>query len=175
MGGKIVRYGGRYISFLEQDDWEYASRVHCSGVAVIVAVTSQHELLLVEQYRIPVQGSVIELPAGLIGDEPAHAGETGSQAALRELEEETGFAAAEIVPLLHCPTTAGLADEMATFYLATNLSRVHEGGGDDSEKIQVHIVSLDDIDHWLDSQAKSGKLLDPKIYSALYWLHTRGI
>jgi len=77
--------------------------------------------------------------------------------------------------LLHCPTTAGMADEMATFYLATKLKRLHTGGGDASEQILVHVVALDGVDSWLDQQAAAGKLLDPKIYSALYWLHTRGM
>lgn len=170
MGKKRVRYAGRYIDLVEQDHWEYASRVHCAGVAVIIAVTDEHELVLVEQYRIPVQASVIELPAGLIGDEPAHAGESGAAAARRELEEETGFRAGEMDTLLRCPTTAGLADEMATFYRAGSLKRVHAGGGDPSEQILVHLVGLSGIDDWLEQQACAGKLLDPKIYSALYWL-----
>ena len=170
-----VRYSGRYIALLERDQWEYASRVRCSGVAVIVAVTDARELVLVEQYRIPVQASVIELPAGLIADEPAHAGESGKDAALRELEEETGFRAGELDTLLHCPTTAGMADEMATFYLAGSLRQVHAGGGDASEQILVHVVGLAGIDEWLERQGEAGKLLDPKIYSALYWLHKRGI
>jgi len=172
---KLVHYGGRYISLVELDDWEFASRVHCGGVAVVVAVTDARELLLVEQYRIPVECSVIELPAGLIGDEPAHTGESGEQAARRELTEETGFTAANIETLLRCPTTAGLADEVATFYLATGLTRVHDGGGDASESIRVHVIKLDGIDGWLDEQGAAGKMLDPKIYSALYWLQSRGI
>lgn len=175
MHDKQIRYSGRYLSLVEQDHWEYASRVNCSGVAVIVAVTEKRELVLVEQYRIPVQANVIELPAGLIADEPAHAGESGIDAAGRELEEETGFSAAQMDILLHCPTTSGLADEMVTFYLAGKLKRLHNGGGDDSEQIRVHVVGLDGIDTWLDQKAAAGKLLDPKIYSALYWLHVRGV
>ena len=77
--------------------------------------------------------------------------------------------------LIHCPTTAGLADEMATFYLAGAVEQIHSGGGDASEQIVVHIIPLTDIDTWLDQQGSSGKLLDPKIYSALYWLQQRGI
>ena len=175
MHSKQVRYHGRYIDLLEQDQWEYASRVHCSGVAVIVAVTDQRQLVMVEQYRIPVQASVIELPAGLIGDEPAHASESGTAAALRELEEETGFSAGTIETILRCPTTAGMADEMATFYLAGKLTRLHDGGGDASEEIRVHVVDLDNVDHWLEEQSAAGIYLDPKIFSALYWLHSRGI
>ena len=170
-----VRYSGRFIDLVERDNWEYASRVHRSGVAVIVAVTDARELILVEQYRIPVQASVIELPAGLIGDSPEHANESGLDAAVRELEEETGFRAADMDMLIHCPTTAGLADEMATFYLAGSLQRIHAGGGDSSEQILVHVIPLSGIDGWLDDQAAAGKLLDPKIYSALYWLHRRDI
>lgn len=170
-----IRYSGRYIDLRERDNWEYASRVRCNGVAVIVAVTDARELVLVEQFRIPVDASVIELPAGLIGDEPEYSGESGIDAAFRELEEETGYRAGAMDTLLRCPTTAGMADEMATFYLAQKLERINAGGGDASEQICVHVVALDNIDAWLDEQASAGKMLDPKVYSALYWLYRRDI
>ena len=165
---------GRYINLKIRDDWEFASRKHQSGVAVIIAVTGDNELLLVEQFRVPVDANVIELPAGLIGDEAAFKDESPEQAAERELLEETGYQAKRFRPILRCPTTAGLSDEIAIFFIAGDLQKIHAGGGDESESIEVHRVPLTDAGTWLDRQLAAGKMVDPKIYTALYFLHNDG-
>jgi ADP-ribose pyrophosphatase len=173
MSEDITRYHGRYLDLLERDGWEFASRSNASGVVVIVAVTGEGEIVLVEQYRKPVQASVIELPAGLVGDlnDPD---ESILDAAHRELEEETGFRAAHMELLMACPSSAGMSDEVITFVLATGLQRVGPGGGDASENIEVAVVPLDRIDHWLALQQGAGKPMDPKIFAALYWLQGSG-
>ena len=56
---------GRFLAMFERGGWEYVDRVGASGVVVILAVTDANELVLVEQHRVPVGASVIELPAGL--------------------------------------------------------------------------------------------------------------
>lgn len=164
-----MHYRGRYLSLLERDGWEYASRSNASGVVVIVAVTEDHEILLVEQYRKPVDASVIELPAGLVGDlhDPK---ESLLTAAGRELEEETGFAAERLDILMSCPSSAGMTDEIITFVHASGLTRVGPGGGDASEDIAVLPIPLAEVDNWLAARLAEGKALDPKIYAALYWL-----
>ena len=165
----IIHFKGRYLSLLERDGWEFASRSNASSVVVLVAVTSDEEIILVEQYRKPVGTRVIELPAGLVGDH-ADPDEPVLLAAARELEEETGYAASHLETLMTCPSSAGMSDEMLSFVLAKGLTRVGPGGGDDSEDIEVHIVPLTDVDAWLACQLSEGKPLDPKIYAALYWL-----
>jgi ADP-ribose pyrophosphatase len=137
-----------------------------------VAVTSDEEIVLVEQYRKPVGSLVIELPAGLVGDH-VDPDESILDAAARELEEETGYAASQMEVLMTCPSSAGMSDEMISFVLAKGLTRVGPGGGDDSEDIEVHIVPLTDVDAWLTRQVSAGKPLDPKIYAALYWLERK--
>jgi len=102
-------YKGRYLSLLEVERWEYASRSNASGVVVLVAVTDQDELVLVEQFRIPVSSTVIELPAGLVGDLD-DLDESVLVAAQRELIEETGYQADQISILMSCPSSAGLSD-----------------------------------------------------------------
>ena len=165
----ITHFKGRYLNLLERDGWEFASRSNASCVVVLVAVTSDEELILVEQYRKPVGALVIELPAGLVGD-LADPDEPVLQAAARELEEETGYAASQLEVLMTCPSSAGMSDEIISFVLAKGLTRVGPGGGDDSEDIEVHIVPLTEVDAWLTRQQSAGKPLDPKIYAALYWL-----
>lgn len=169
MAQDAVHFEGRYLSIRERDGWEFASRTNASAVAVLVAVTPARELVLVEQYRIPVSKRVLELPAGLVGD-GEQPDEELTVAAQRELEEETGYRAGRLECLLECPSTAGLSDEMITFFLARDLERVGPGGGDASEDIQVHQVNLDTAEDWLAERAAAGTYLDPKIYTALYWL-----
>ncbi len=82
---------GKYLRFLSEGGWEYVIRPHSTGVVVIVAVTPARELILVEQHRVAVHASVIELPAGLVGDTSALRGEPLETAARRELIEETGY------------------------------------------------------------------------------------
>jgi ADP-ribose pyrophosphatase len=167
----ITHFKGRYLSLLERDGWEFASRSNASSVVVLVAVTAAEEIVLVEQYRTPVGARVIELPAGLVGDldDPD---EPVLVAAARELEEETGYAPSSLELLMECPSSAGMSDEVVTFVLATGLTRVGPGGGDDSEDIEVHIVPLTEVAGWLICQQTAGKPLDPKIYAALYWLQS---
>ena len=62
-------FKGRYLGIRETDGWEFATRTNASAVVILVPVTDDDELVLVEQYRVPVQCSVIELPAGLVGDQ----------------------------------------------------------------------------------------------------------
>jgi ADP-ribose pyrophosphatase len=169
----ITHFKGRYLSLLERDGWEFASRSNASSVVVLLAVTSAAEIVLVEQYRKPVQSTVIELPAGLVGDH-ADPDESVLDAAARELEEETGYAASQLKLLMACPSSAGMSDEVISFVLATGLRRVGPGGGDDSEAIQVHVVPLTEVDAWLKRQHSTGKPLDPKIYTALYCLQSAG-
>lgn len=162
-------HAGRYLGLYETHGWEYVSRENATGVVVLVAVSDDEELLLVEQFRPAVGQPVIELPAGLAGDldDPD---EGLLQAAQRELLEETGYQAGEMELLMSCPSSAGMSDEVVTFVRAGRLQKLGPGGGDDSEDITVHAVPLAGIDHWLQQHLERGSLLDPKIYSALYWL-----
>ena len=169
MNNEITHFRGRYLSLLERENWEYASRSNASGVVVLVAVTPGDEIVLVKQYRRPVDSLVIELPAGLVGDH-ADPDEPILDAARRELEEETGFLATRLEVLMDCPSSAGMTDEVVSFVKATGLERVGPGGGDDSEDITVHVIPLEQVDNWLRERRSEGIPLDPKIYAALYWL-----
>lgn len=168
-----VHARGRYLSLVEKENWEYATRANASGVVVLVPITDDGCIVLVEQYRIPVRSKTIELPAGLVGDLD-DMNESLVTAAERELEEETGYRASAWSLLLECPITAGMSDEIVTFYEARGLTRVGEGGGDDSEDIVVHCIELSGVDQWLKDRLAEGLLIDPKIYAALYWVKFPG-
>ncbi len=169
---ETIHFKGRFLGMKERDNWEYAFRTNASGVVVMVPVTDNGELVLVEQYRIPVKSLVLELPAGLVGDS-GDAGEDFKSAAQRELIEETGYRADTLVELITSPSTAGMADEIITIYYASGLERVGPGGGDGNENITVHLVALETAVDWLDQRQKEGIMLDPKIYAGLFWAGQR--
>ena len=77
----------KFLAFIKEEHWEYVDRVNATGAALIAAVTADQKILLVEQYRIPVHARTIELPAGIIGDEPGNGHESQAEAARRELLE----------------------------------------------------------------------------------------
>ena len=158
---------GKYLTLVDDDGWEYVTRHAVTGIVVIVAVTDEGKLLLVEQARRAVHRHVIELPAGLVGDVEHHRGEALDAAALRELEEETGYAARQMQFLAEGPIAVGVSDEVISFFRAHELSRVGPGGGDASENIIVHEVPLAGVRAFLAAKASEGLYVDPKIYAGL--------
>jgi ADP-ribose pyrophosphatase len=152
-----------------QDGWEWVERTNTSGAVVVVAITEDQHLLLVEQYRIPTGCPVIEMPAGLAGDTADFANEAMAEAARRELLEETGYQADRMELLVEGPSSAGLTNEYYSMFLARNVRQVGAGGGDASEKILVHLVALDTVEAWLDQKRREGAMIDPRIYAGLYF------
>ena len=84
---KVALSTGKFLALVKEARWEYVDRIGANGAAIIVAVTDGQKLLLVEQYRIPVHARTIELPAGIIGDEPGGCDESHAEAAKRELSK----------------------------------------------------------------------------------------
>ena len=167
---RMTLHTGKFLALVKEDHWEYADRTNATGAAIIVAVTDEQKLLLVEQYRIPVHAHTIELPAGIIGDEPGSSNEDHAEAARRELEEETGYRAEHMEALTHGPASSGLTSETVTLFLATELRRVGKGGGVAHEAITVHEAPLNEVQEWLKAKAKAGVLVDPKVYAGLYFI-----
>jgi ADP-ribose pyrophosphatase len=159
---------GRYVRLLDEDGWEYITRHAVTGIVVLVAITPARELVLVEQYRRAVHGVVVELPAGLVGDTDDRKTESLATAAHRELLEETGFSAREMVEVANGPIAVGVSDEIVTFFEARGLERVGPGGGDETENITVQVVPLDGLGAFLAARRAAGLAVDPKIFAGLY-------
>ena len=168
----IIQWQGEHLRVLKSGRWEYVERIKTTGAVVIAAVTEGGNLILTEQYRPPVAKRVIELPAGLAGDLCGHETEELAMAARRELLEETGYEAREMILLAAGPPSAGLSSEMVTFFRATGLRCVAKGGGDDHENIQIHQVPLARIHEWLEQRTAEDILIDPKVYVGLYFMAT---
>ncbi len=169
-GAATTLFTGKFLALIKQGHWEYAHRVGATGAAIVVAVTPDNKLLLVEQYRIPVHAQTIELPAGITGDEESPDAESDAEAARRELLEETGYLAEEIAALTKGPASSGLGSEVVTLFRASGLKRAGAGGGVDKEKIVVHEVPVCEAHEWLEARAREGMLIDPKVYAGLYFL-----
>lgn len=67
-----ILHTGKFLRLVQEGTWEYVQRVNCHGIAVLVPVTDDQKIVLVEQFRISLHKNVIELPAGLIGDVDAN-------------------------------------------------------------------------------------------------------
>ena len=162
---------GRFLALLRDGRWEYVSRVRARGAAFVLALTPAQEIILVEQYRVAVQGLCIELPAGIIGDSESRADELGAETAVRELEEETGFGGLGAELLLRGPTSPGMSSEFLDLYLVRDVRKVGPGGGaaHEGEDIKVHVVPLATVPGFLQRQAESGKHIEPRIYMGLWF------
>lgn len=155
-----LKWEGRFLTVRQQGSWEYAERKGEIGAAVIVALDGE-DIILVEQYRIPVGKRCLELPAGLVGDESA--GESTAEAARRELEEETGYRADRVEDLGLFYSSPGMTSESFTVVRATGLVRVGDGGGSPEEDITVHRVPLASVAGFLREKRAEGLGIDAKI------------
>ncbi|MCO5167149.1 MAG: NUDIX hydrolase [Planctomycetes bacterium] len=164
-----VLHEGRFLRLVSRGGWEFVERTNAQGVVVVIAVTDAGELVLIEQERRPVGAPVIELPAGLSGDDPGAHGEELTHAARRELLEETGYEADALELVTRGPTSAGLTSEVITVFFARGVRRVGDGGGVEGEAITIHHVPLPEVPAWLDAAQARGALVDPKVYAALWF------
>ena len=159
-GEEETAWEGRFIAAKRRGKWEYVSRTRGVSAAVILAIDEGHAIL-VEQYRVPLGVPCIELPAGLVGDETA--GEEGATAAIRELEEETGYRAERMVELGRFHASPGMSSEGFTLLRAEGLTRTGAGGGVAGEDIEVHRVPLDEVPAFVAAKRAEGAAVDAKL------------
>jgi ADP-ribose pyrophosphatase len=179
---RTLLHAGKHLQFLRTDlGWEYVERVDGGNGVAIIGITSERKMLLVEQYRAPLNNLVIELPAGLVSPF-----EDGIAAARRELLEETGYTCEEVELLCRGTTSPGLTDELNSIYLASGLvcddsvadDVVLEDGvtrhlkrrgiSEEGESITVYEVPTSGLRSWLDRQQHAAKLIDLKVYLGLF-------
>ena len=158
-----IRWQGRFITAKTRGRWEYVSRARGIKAAVILAVTPDDEVVLVEQFRVPLGRPCVELPAGLIGDDAGGEGEAAATAAMRELEEETGYHATRMEVLGEFYSSPGMVSECFTLLKATGLEQVSEGGGTEGENITVHRVALRDLSRFVAEWRRAGHAVDVRI------------
>jgi ADP-ribose pyrophosphatase len=151
---------GKYLAVKRRGTWEYVSRTRNIKAAVILAV-DEGKVILVEQYRVPLGRNCLELPAGLIGDETE--GEAVESAAIRELEEETGYRADRMTDLGFFHSSPGMVSEGFTLLRAEGLTRTGAGGGVEGEDIVVHCVPLAEVPAFVAARRAEGCAIDVRM------------
>lgn len=136
--GRIVDVKVHKIELPDGKEAEREVVLHSGGVAVI-AVTPEREVFMVTQYRIAAGMDMLEVPAGKL--EP---GEDPYEAAMRELQEETGYRTDKLIELGEYYATPGYCGEKMTFYMATNLEYVGQNL-DEGEFLDVKKYPLDTL------------------------------
>ena len=153
---------GKWIAVKTQGRWEYVSRTRGIRAVVIVAIDQDDHVLLIDQYRVPLGRRCLELPAGLVGDD--HADDTAESAAVRELEEETGYTASQVENLGEYHSSPGLVTEGFTLVRLRGLTRIGEGGGIAGEEdIIVHRVPLAEVPAFVAAKRAEGLAVDVKL------------
>ena len=130
------------------------------GAVVILPVFDNGDLLLERQHRYPLHRDFIELPAGKIDP-----GEDDLICAKRELEEETGYTAAEWREVTTIYPCIGYSDERLAFYLARGLKEGNHGR-DHDEFLEILRVPFGEAMDGL----RSGKICETKTVIGLFWL-----
>jgi 8-oxo-dGTP pyrophosphatase MutT (NUDIX family) len=126
---------------------------HPGAVAVVPVLDDQ--LVLVRQYRAPIDAEILELPAGIKDNH----GEAAADTAQRELMEETGYRAGRIEPLVRYVCSAGFSDEEIEIFLATDLTEVGTSlQGIEEQHMTIERVPLDRATELI----ASGELRDAK-------------
>lgn len=169
----MIEYEGKFLRVIKRADsnghaWEFIERTNATGIVAIVPITNDGKIVLVKQYREPVQKTVIEIPAGLVGDTDSD--ETIETAARRELLEETGYYAHTLKELGTFCISPGLSAGLLTYVIATELEKQTEGGGDESEQIEVLEFPVRTAGMQLMEISQQGDLLvDAKLFTSLFF------
>ena len=171
MSLKLIRrnkiYGGKVFNTIV-DEIEYPSGrtsvrevAEHPGGAVVVACFPDNQIILVNQFRYPLQQTIWELPAGKLepGEEPLHC-------AQRELTEETGYVASSWQKLGAIHTTPGFCTEQLHLYLASGLTQ-HPAGRQLEEGELEMSISLHSISQCID-MIENGEITDAKTICGVY-------
>jgi ADP-ribose pyrophosphatase len=151
---------GKFVRLIRRDKWEYASRTRDIGAVVVIA-EYEGKIILVDQPRVGPDCRCVELPAGLVGDEDLNATVEGT--AIKELEEETGFTAERVERLGDFFASPGMLSESFSLVRAHGVRKIGEGGGDEHEDINVHLVARTDIPNFLEQKRAEGFGIDVKL------------
>ncbi|MFD1707078.1 NUDIX hydrolase [Siminovitchia sediminis] len=159
--GKIITV---QVDEVELPDGKRSKReiVHHPGAVALIALTEENKIVMVEQYRKPLERSLLEIPAGKLetGEEPAVTAE-------RELEEETGYQAGKLEYITSFYTSPGFANEIIHIYLANQLSKIkNPAKTDEDEFVELTELTLEEAVDCM----KNKRICDAKTVYALQYL-----
>lgn len=136
---------------------------HPGGVAII-PITSENKIIMVKQFRKPLEQVILEIPAGKIDPGEQHIPE---ETAVRELEEETGYRAGALTHVTSMYLSPGFANEKLHIYYAENLEKVENPRPqDEDEVLELYEFTLDEAK----AEMIQGTICDAKtIFAIQYW------
>jgi ADP-ribose pyrophosphatase len=132
------------------------------GSVAILAFPEPGKVLMERVRRYAVGQELFEIPAGTLEE-----GEDPAECAARELQEETGYRAGRLEPVLVLHPSPGIASERMTIYLASDLrpGRAHLESG---EELAVFLVPIDEVL----AMIRDGRITDAKTVAAVLYWHT---
>lgn len=168
-----ILHRGKWLSFGEIKEplpngeiknWEFVTRSGSLDGVYVAAFTHDaagkpEKLILIKQFRPPIDAEIIEFPAGLIDS-----GQTPEESALRELREETGYAGrilSQGPPVFSSP---GMADENVVCFFV-EAGKKFEQQTEETEKIEVLELPLHDLKKQLLELHAEGIFIDAKVWS----------
>lgn len=158
--GRVVNL---YVDEVQLPNGKTSTReiVDHPGAVAIMAITAEDKIVLVEQFRKPLEKNLVEIPAGKL-----EKGEDPVECAKRELEEETGYRCRDLVPVASFYTSPGFANELCYLYLAKDLTRTNSRHLDEDEFVEVLEVTFPEARQLI----KERKIHDAKTIIAIqHW------
>jgi len=160
--GSIIEYYRDRIKLPNENEVEWDFIKH-KGASSIIPIDNEGNIIVVRQYRHAIDKYTIEIPAGGI-----EIGEDPKVAALRELEEETGYRADDCTHLIDIYTTIAFCNEKIHIYVANNLVKSKQNL-DEDEFVNIEKYSLDELVKMI----LDGTIEDSKTISAILALNNR--
>ena len=125
----------------------------------VIALTKDEQVVLIEQFRHGTEEVTLEIPGGIIDSH-----EEPIIAAARELVEETGFAAQEIIPLGKSHPNPAIQNNWIYHFLALNCVKIKETAFDEHESIVTKLVSLEEIEQLVETEQITHSLVLAGLY-----------
>ena len=128
----------------------------------IIPITAEKKVVLIKQYRFGSQEITLEIPGGMIDK-----GENPKEAAIRELKEETGFVAKEVIEIGRVTPNPALMSNFTYSFLALNVEKSFDQNLDGMEDIEVIEVNLEEVTELI----REGKIDHALVICAFYFFN----
>ncbi|WP_020403882.1 NUDIX hydrolase [Gracilimonas tropica] len=166
-----VKYTTNIFKLLSRD-MELKSEDHKATFSIVdapewmnvIPLTSDNEVVLVEQFRYGIEGPTLELPGGMVD-----AGETHFETAKRELLEETGFTGDKWHYLGKVSSNPAFLTNYTHLHVVKNCRKIQDQQLDGNERINVHVIPLDDFLEMVNNGTVHHSLVVAAVAKFLLW------